>query len=98
MQNLVEPTERLHMDVQAGLTSLGWRGDARTARPSENTPRYCRHEKLSESLRKSLNAPAVTAIHVYATQIARDWNVKACDAGFVTRFAVDASYLNSWCH
>jgi hypothetical protein len=36
--------------------------------------------------------------HVYATQIAQDWNVKACDAGFVTRFAVDASYLNSSCH
>jgi TonB family protein len=30
--NLVEPTERLHMDVQAGLNSHGWRGVARTAR------------------------------------------------------------------
>jgi hypothetical protein len=29
----------------------------------------------------------------YATQIARDWNVKASGAGFVTRFAVKASYL-----
>lgn len=29
----------------------------------------------------------------YATQIARDWNVKARGAGFVTRFAVKASYL-----
>lgn len=29
----------------------------------------------------------------YAVQIARDWNVKASGAGFVTRFAVDASYL-----
>jgi hypothetical protein len=26
--------------------------------------------------------------HAYATQIARDWNVKASGAGFVTRFAV----------
>ena len=32
--------------------------------------------------------------HAYATQIARDWNVKASGAGFVTRFAVDASYLS----
>lgn len=30
----------------------------------------------------------------YATQIARDWNVKASGAGFVTRFAVDANYLS----
>jgi hypothetical protein len=29
----------------------------------------------------------------YATQIARDWNVKASGAGFVTRFAVRAEYL-----
>jgi hypothetical protein len=29
----------------------------------------------------------------YAAQIARDWNVKASGAGFVTRFAVDAEYL-----
>jgi hypothetical protein len=29
----------------------------------------------------------------YATQIARDWNVKASGAGFVTRFLVNASYL-----
>jgi len=28
-------------------------------------------------------------------QIARDWNVKANGAGFVTRFAIDADYL---CH
>jgi hypothetical protein len=29
----------------------------------------------------------------YATQIARDWNVKASGAGFVTRFSVMTSYL-----
>lgn len=29
----------------------------------------------------------------YATQIARDWNVKASGAGFVTRFEVKAEYL-----
>jgi hypothetical protein len=29
----------------------------------------------------------------YARQIARDWNVKASGAGFVTRFAVNATYL-----
>ena len=29
----------------------------------------------------------------YATQIARDWNVKASGAGFVTRFSVDAGYV-----
>jgi hypothetical protein len=29
----------------------------------------------------------------YARQIARDWNVKASGAGFVTRFAVRAEYL-----
>jgi hypothetical protein len=29
----------------------------------------------------------------YATQIARDWNVKASGAGFVTRFEVEAEYL-----
>ena len=29
----------------------------------------------------------------YAAQIARDWNVKASGAGFVTRFEVDAGYL-----
>jgi hypothetical protein len=28
----------------------------------------------------------------YAIQIARDWNVKASGAGFVTRFAVEADY------
>ena len=28
--------------------------------------------------------------HAYATQIARDWNVKASGAGFVTRFEVDS--------
>src|SRR5712664_1662062 len=32
--------------------------------------------------------------HAYATQIAQDWNVKASGAGFVTRFAMDASYLS----
>jgi len=30
----------------------------------------------------------------YATQIARDWNVKASGAGFVTRFHVNAEYLS----
>jgi len=30
----------------------------------------------------------------YATQIARDWNVKASGAGFVTRFNVDGYYLS----
>jgi hypothetical protein len=29
----------------------------------------------------------------YAAQIARDWNVKASGAGFVTRFAMKAEYL-----
>jgi hypothetical protein len=29
----------------------------------------------------------------YAIQIARDWNVKASGAGFVTQFEVDAGYL-----
>lgn len=29
----------------------------------------------------------------YANQIARDWNVKASGAGFVTRFAVRTHYL-----
>ena len=28
----------------------------------------------------------------YATQIARDWNVAASGAGYVTRIAVDAAY------
>jgi hypothetical protein len=42
--NLVEPTERLHMDVQAGLTSHGWRGVARTARPTKNS-RCCRTKR-----------------------------------------------------
>ncbi len=31
----------------------------------------------------------------YAIQIARDWNVKASGAGHVTRFAVDAAYLDT---
>jgi hypothetical protein len=31
--------------------------------------------------------------HAYAAQIARDWNVKASGAGFVTRFQVNAEYL-----
>jgi hypothetical protein len=29
----------------------------------------------------------------YATQIARDWNVKESGAGYVTRFAVDADFV-----
>ncbi len=32
----------------------------------------------------------------YAIQIARDWNVKASGAGYVTRFAVDAEFLNRY--
>jgi hypothetical protein len=32
----------------------------------------------------------------YAAQIARDWNVKASGAGFVTRFDVDAVYLSRY--
>ncbi len=32
----------------------------------------------------------------YATQIARDWNVKADGAGFVTTFDVDAYYLSRY--
>jgi hypothetical protein len=34
--------------------------------------------------------------HAYATQIARDWNVKASGAGFVTRFEVDSTYLSRY--
>jgi len=34
--------------------------------------------------------------HPYATQIARDWNVKASGSGFVTRFAVKAEYLSKF--
>jgi hypothetical protein len=34
--------------------------------------------------------------HAYAAQIARDWNVKASGAGFVTRFAVKAAYLSRY--
>ena len=30
----------------------------------------------------------------YAIRIARDWNVKASGAGFVTKFDVDAEYLS----
>jgi len=30
----------------------------------------------------------------YAIQIARDWNVSASGSGYVTRFAVDSSYLS----
>jgi hypothetical protein len=30
----------------------------------------------------------------YARQIARDWNVKASGAGFVTRFAVNGAYIS----
>ena len=32
----------------------------------------------------------------YAIQIARDWNVKASGAGFVTRFAVEADYVSKF--
>jgi hypothetical protein len=32
----------------------------------------------------------------YATRIARDWNVKASGAGFVTRFEVLKSYLDRY--
>lgn len=32
----------------------------------------------------------------YAAKIARDWNVKASGAGFVTRFAVRADVLARW--
>ena len=32
----------------------------------------------------------------YAIQIARDWNVKASGSGFVTRFAVQRSFLDRY--
>ncbi|HEX8220596.1 MAG TPA: hypothetical protein VF914_15495 [Chloroflexia bacterium] len=32
----------------------------------------------------------------YATRIARDWNVKASGAGYVTRFDVRATYLSRY--
>jgi len=32
----------------------------------------------------------------YATQIARDWNVKASGSGFVTRFQVDAEFVGRY--
>ena len=32
----------------------------------------------------------------YARQIARDWNVPASGAGFVTRFAVDSTFLERY--
>jgi hypothetical protein len=32
----------------------------------------------------------------YAVQIARDWNVPASGAGFVTRFAVEAGFLSRY--
>lgn len=32
----------------------------------------------------------------YATQIARDWNVKESGAGYVTRFAVDRTFLSRY--
>jgi hypothetical protein len=32
----------------------------------------------------------------YATQIARDWNVKQSGAGFVTRFAVDTEFARRY--
>jgi hypothetical protein len=33
----------------------------------------------------------------YATQIARDWNVKASGAGFVTRFHVRKEFISKYC-
>lgn len=32
----------------------------------------------------------------YAAQIARDWNVKESGSGYVTRFAVDADFINRY--
>lgn len=32
----------------------------------------------------------------YAIQIARDWNVRASGSGFVTKFAVDADFLQKY--
>ena len=32
----------------------------------------------------------------YATQIARDWNVNASGSGYVTRFAVQAAFLDRY--
>jgi hypothetical protein len=32
----------------------------------------------------------------YATQIARDWNVKESGSGFVTRFAIDADFAKRY--
>ncbi len=32
----------------------------------------------------------------YAAKIARDWNVKASGAGYVTRFAVDCAFLDRY--
>lgn len=32
----------------------------------------------------------------YATQIARDWNVKASGSGFVTRFAVNSEFIKKY--
>lgn len=32
----------------------------------------------------------------YAAQIARDWNVKASGAGYVTRFEVDSEYVGKY--
>jgi len=32
----------------------------------------------------------------YATQIARDWNVKESGAGYVTRFAVDRTFVSRY--
>lgn len=32
----------------------------------------------------------------YAIQIARDWNVKASGAGFVTKFEVETGYLSKF--
>ena len=32
----------------------------------------------------------------YAIQIARDWNARASGAGYVTRFEIDANFLNRY--
>jgi hypothetical protein len=36
------------------------------------------------------------SIRCYATQIARDWNVRESGAGFVTRFKVDAMFAQHY--
>ncbi len=49
------------------------------------------------------SAPAARTAHIlpspheeYATQIARDWNVKADGAGFVTRFKVSGDFISAY--